>query len=346
MASRVLALSVNYNGGHWIVAAVKSLLEQTYVPDIVVVDNASTDGSAAELRRLFPQVQVIETGKNLGSVAGYNYALRYPEYEFLFLLNPDANAPPQAVETLLSIMQAHPSLAVLGPAIVEEHDPQTVQAFAPRNDFFGFPFDPYEGMPVSALPKDDLVPSGYPCAAAAMYRLDVFRALHGMDEKFFMFTEEPDYSWRARLRGYESAVTPRVRVRHVGGASAAVGTVGGVYTTSVRRIYLRERNSLVMSMKCFAGFSLAFYLPLQLLALAGEAAVLWATRHGDVAAAYFEAIRDAFKMLPQILADRSEIQTTRTLDEARILRSFTPGYAKLRMLLKRGMPNFVSWKRS
>lgn len=346
MASRVLALSVNYNGGRWIVAAVQSLLEQTYVPDVVVVDNGSTDGSVAELRRRFPQIEVVETGKNLGSVAGYNYALRYPQYEFLFLLNPDANAPPQAVETLLRFMDADPNLAVLGPAIVEEHDPGIVQAFAPRNDFFGFPFDPYEGSPVAALPQNPIVPAGYPCAAAAMYRLDVFRELHGMDEKFFMFTEEPDYSWRARLRGYESAVTPCVRVRHVGGASAAVGTVGGVYTTSVRRIYLRERNSLIMSMKCFSTMSLSLYLPLQLLALCAEAAVLWATRHGDVAVAYFEAIRDAFNMLPQILADRREIQRTRTVEERRVLHSFTPGYAKLRMLLKRGMPNFVSWKRS
>ena len=346
MASRVLAISVNYNGGDWIVAAVRSLKEQTYVPDVLVVDNASTDGSVAKLRAQFPDVRIVETGKNLGSVAGYNYALRQRGYDYIFLLNPDANAPAETVQTLVAMMDANPQLAVLGPAIVEESDYSIVQAFAPRTDLFGFPYDPFEGTPVSKLPDVDLVDTGYPCAAAAMYRADVFAQLGGMDEKFFMFAEEPDYSWRARLLGYESAVTPRLRVRHVGGGSAAVGMENGTYVTSVRRVYLRERNCLIMSLKCFSALSLAVYLPLALGALALEALVLTAVGQRQVAAAYWAAVRDAFSLLPAILDDRRKIQRSRKVSELKIWRALATGYKKLPVLLKRGMPRFTAWKRS
>ena len=345
--ARVLSIIVNYNGGHWVVAAANSLLQQDCPTDVIVLDNDSSDDSVAALRSAFPQLTVIETGENLGSVRGYNWALRYPDYDYYVFFNPDALAEPSMVGDLVRIMSAHPKLAVLGPTIVEYDTPEIVQAFDPRNDFLLFPYDRWEGRTVAELPDVDVFDAGFACAAAVMCRASVFRELKGMEELFFMFVEEPDFCWRARLLDYEIGVTPRVRVRHYGGVAAAVGNKGGGhYITSLRRIYLRERNGLMMGIKCYALPSLLLYSALLGLSLMIEGTILMLLGRGAITKSYFEAVRDALKCLPALLRKRATIQRTRRIAEAGILSKAAPGYAKFTVLLKRGIPLIKEWQRS
>lgn len=343
--AHVLAITVNYNGGHWVVDAAGSLLSQQYPTDVLVIDNDSSDGSVAAIRHSYPDLRIIETGKNLGSVAGYNYALNYRDYDYYVFLNPDAFAPPSMVGDLVALMDRNPHLAVLGPTIVEYNEPTIIQALAPRNDFLQFPIDEWEGRPVTSLPDVDILPSGYACAAAVMCRADVFRELGGMDDAFFMFTEEPDFSWRARLLGYETCVTPRVRVRHVGGVAAAVGKENGSYVTSLLRIYLRERNSLMMALKCFAFPTLVLYLCALSATASLECLALLALGKREIAQTYWKAMRDAVRALPEILRKRRLIQRGRRVSEQDILKAVAPGYAKLTMLLRRGIPVIRDWRR-
>lgn len=343
---RVLAITVNYNGGHWVVDAVASLKAQEYPTDVLVIDNASTDGSAGAIRSAHPDVEVVETGQNLGSVAGYNYALRYTGYSYIFLLNPDAYAEPSCVGKLVDLMEGRPNLAVLGPAIVEYDEPDRVQAFDPRIDFLMFPLDRWEGLGVNELPDVDFFSANYACAAAVIFRADVFARLGGMDERFFMFVEEPDYCWRARLIGYEIAVTPRVRVRHFGGVAATVGGKAGNYVTSLRRIYLRERNSLMMAIKCYALPTLVVYLFLLLATLSLESLALIVLGRAAIAREYWHAVRDATRQWKSLMESRRVIQKTRTVSEWTVLRTFAPGYAKLVALKQRRMPKIADWQRT
>lgn len=344
--SRVLCIIVNYNGGQWVVDAVGSLLAQDFPADVLVIDNSSTDSSVADLRAAYPGLSVIETGQNLGSVRGYNYALRYPDYDYYVFFNPDALAEPTAIGRLVAMMDARPNLAVLGPTIVEYDKPNIVQAFDPRNDFLLFPFDRWEGRPTSELPDVDYFDAGFACAAAVICRGDVFRRLGGMEELFFMFVEEPEYCWRARLLGYDVAVTPRVKVRHFGGVAAAVGNEGGNYVTSLRRLYFRERNSLIMGMKCYAAATLALYLILLTMTLSLESLALVVLGRAKIARTYYEAVRDALRVLPTILKERRIIQRERVVSERVILSKLTPGYAKIASLRKRGIPIIKDWQRS
>lgn len=345
---RVLSIIVNYNGGEWVLGAVESLVKQATPTDVLVVDNSSTDQSASKIIERFAAdpVEVLLTGRNDGAAAGYNYALNYPDYDYYFFLNPDAYAPSEATGTLAAAMDAQPDLGVLGPAIVDYSDPETVQEFAPKMDPILFPIDRYANRPVCDLPRAPYTRAFYACAAAMMVRSAAFRLVGGCDSDYFMFVDEADLSWRLRLQGYETAVTSSVRVRHVGGAVAQVGMSGSVYRTSLRRIYLRERNCMITALKCFSMPTLILYLFLNTLHLFFEGCILSIMGKGAVAKAYYQALQDVWNSRAKILEKRRHVQRTRTVGEFEIMKNFDFRWGKLRALRERGVPQIVGFTKS
>lgn len=344
-SARVLAVIVNYNGGHYIEAALASLVAQTLPPDVLVIDNASTDGSVARLRARFPHVRIVETGENRGVVVA-NMVLEYRDYEYYYFFNPDAAGDAHMLEHLVAIMAAQPRLGILGATLVEYDDPSKVQSFTQFLDFEAFPDDRYEHASIEALPHSPWVDSGYACSAAALVDARAFREAGGLDEAFFMFTDETDLAWRLRLRGWLIGVAPGVRVRHVGGASAIAGTSADAYETSLFRIYLRERNSLRMCIKCYARPTLIAYLAVHIPMLMAEALVLKLLGKGAIAKTYLHALRDVWKERARLRQQRAVIQRTRTVSEREVLRRLYPGSGKLRKLLRVGMPRIKDFSRA
>jgi GT2 family glycosyltransferase len=344
VAVRVLSVIVNYNGGAMVRDAVASLVGQTLPTDVLLVDNDSRDGSVEPIEREFPGVIVRRTGANLGAVA-QNALLDFPGYEYYFIFNPDAFAEPDALERLVALMDRDPQLAMLGATLVEHDRPEQVQSFAKTIDPLAFPYDPLEEQPVSKLPDHDLVDCFYATSAAALVNAGAFRALNGVDESFFMFTDETDLAWRMRLRGLRVAVTPRVLVRHVGGGSAPVGREGAAYRTSLRRIYLRERNCMAMCCKCYGALALALYLPVNLLSLVAEGTVLALLGRPEFLRSYAEAVRDVWKMRRGVMASRRAVQQTRRISDVAVFRAMFHGSAKLHALLRRGIPKLTDFAR-
>lgn len=342
VAVRVLSVIVNYNGGRLVRDAVASLVGQKLPTDVLLVDNDSRDGSVEPIEREFPSVIVRRTGANLGAVA-QNALLDFPGYEYYFIFNPDALAEPDALELLVALMDRDPRLAMLGATLVEYARPEQVQSFAKTIDPLAFPYDPLEEESVSKLPDRDLVDCFYTTSAAAIVRADAFRTLGGVDESFFMFTDETDLAWRMRLRGLRVAVTPRVLVRHVGGGSAPVGREGGAYRTSLRRIYLRERNCMAMCCKCYGLVALALYLPANLLSLAVEGGLLALLGRPEFLRTYAEAVRDLWKMRGRIISSRRAVQRTRRATDIAVLGAMYHGSAKLHALLRRGIPKLTDF---
>lgn len=341
----VLTVIVNYNGGHYVEDAVASLLAQTLATDVLVVDNASSDGSVARLRARFPQIRVVETGENRGVVAA-NMALDFPEYEYYYLFNPDAFGDSDTLGALVAIMRNEPRLGILGATLVEYDEPAKVQSFTPYLDLLAFPVDRYEHANVAALPRADWVDSGYACSAAALVRARAFREADGLDESFFMFADETDLAWRLRLRGWLIGVAPGVRVRHVGGASALAGIAGGVYETSLFRIFLRERNTLRMCIKCYGRVTLAVYLVIHVPVLLAEALALTLLGRRAIAATYLRALREVWAERARLRSARALIQGSRTVGEREVWKRIYKGYGKLRMLLRVGMPRIKEFARA
>ncbi len=220
-------------------ALADSLVLSGVTARIVVVDNASGDGTPAMVRAEFPQVELIEPGANLGFAAGNNVALEYlglglhtvadaPEY--VLLLNPDTEVVGRAVGRLLAEMQAHPDLVAVGPRL--RYGDGSLQSSRRR-----FPTRMalvWESTPLERLWPDNPWVRAYRCAnqfearvqvvdwlvgAALLVRGAAIRAAGLFDERFFMYSEELE--WQARLHRQGRIVyVPDAEIIHYEGKSS------------------------------------------------------------------------------------------------------------------------------
>lgn len=231
----------------------RSLCVCTLPLQITVVDNGSHDGSPAMVRADFPEVTLLEPGKNLGFARANNIALgallgqpaadtqkhmfsamnpaAVPDY--LLLLNPDTVVHAHAIETMVAFLQAHPRVGMVGPRLLNPDG--TLQHAA-----FRFPtlfmtvldlFPPGEVLPGrlygswwhGRYPQEQHseipFPIDHPLGACMLVRRSTIEQVGGMDEAFFMYSEEVEWCLRIRRAGWAIFQVPAARVTHVGGAA-------------------------------------------------------------------------------------------------------------------------------
>lgn len=188
--------------------------------EIVVVDNASTDGSAEAARR-WADVQVVDAGSNVGFARANNLGIRRTSGETLLLLNSDTVVPAGAIDRLLAELDRDPAVAVVGPRLVDA---------AGRAELsFGRMISPLNELRQKRLAQSDAVerltrrrqyPDWVSGACLLVRRADA-EAIGGLDERFFMYTEDVDFCASIRARGKRVLFTPDVEVVHLRGRSAA-----------------------------------------------------------------------------------------------------------------------------
>jgi GT2 family glycosyltransferase len=304
---------------------VRSLREQAALAETIIVDNGSTDGSAAAAVEHFPDIVLVEPGRNLGFAGGANEGARVARGRLLLFLNPDVELAPAAVERLAAAFGSA-DVAVAGPK-VELDRAGTFE--------LGSTIDPL-GYPVSLSSPD---PPLYVSGCALMTTRDLFADLGGFDERFFMFVEDVDYCWRALLRGRDVRVVPEAVARHYGGASAPGGYVTAEgFSTTRFRVVLRERNTLAALLKCYALPTLAAVLPAYVVQSLATAAALAATGRKQTAIGILGGLSWNARELPRTLALRRVIQSSRTRGEREILRRMHRGLQKLTLLRRFGVP--------
>ena len=188
--------------------------------DIVVVDNASTDGSAAAARR-WPDITVIEAGSNAGFAKGNNIGIRASRGTNLLLLNSDTLVPRGAIDRLLAELERDPDVAVVGPRLVDG------SGFAELS--FGRMIGPFNELrqkrlarsgAVEELTKHRRYPDWVSGACLLVRRADA-EAVGGLDERYFMYAEDVDFCAAIRARRRRILFTPDVEVVHLRGRSAA-----------------------------------------------------------------------------------------------------------------------------
>jgi GT2 family glycosyltransferase len=188
--------------------------------DILVVDNGSTDGSV-EAARCHADVRVIEVGSNGGFARANNIGIRESRGTNLLLLNSDTVVPPGAVDRLLEEIERHPDVAVVGPRLVDASGRAELS--------FGRMIGPLNELRQKRLAGsaavDDLTrrrqfPDWVSGACLLVRRADA-EAAGGLDERYFMYTEDVDFCAAIRARGRRVLFTPDVEVVHLRGRSAA-----------------------------------------------------------------------------------------------------------------------------
>lgn len=223
-------LIVNYNAEAVLRNCLDSLRRNTvHRPlDMVVVDNASCDGSVAMLAREFPEVRVIASGENLGFSRGNNVAIQAARGKYLLLLNNDTLVPLGAVDTMLRLMKERPDVGALGPLL--RNADGSVQISYGR--MIGFRAELVQKLLFALSARGNRLVRRYlerrarrpanpdwVSGACIMLRADILREVGLLDENFFMYTEEVDLCHRIRGRGYRVLYTPEAEIVHLGGKS-------------------------------------------------------------------------------------------------------------------------------
>ena len=212
--------------------------------EVVVADNASTDGSMDVMKNEFPQVKTLLFEKNHGFTGGYNKAFEQIDSEYFVLINSDIEVTDNWLKPLVEWMDSHPECGACAPKLHswQERDMfEYAGAAGGYLDRFGYPF--CRGRILKRLEKDngqydspaDVL---WATGACLMVRSSVYRKLGGLDERFFAHMEEIDLCWRMQLEGFKVTVVPESVVYHVGG--------GTLPATSPFKLFLNYRNNLLM----------------------------------------------------------------------------------------------------
>lgn len=211
-AMRASVIVVSYNSRYYLEPCIDSILPQLGAQDeLIVVDNGSADGSGDLVRSRYPQVRLIE-GENLGYAGGNNRGAAQAAGKYLVFLNPDTVLEPGALEALLAPIERPGAVALSTARIVYMQQPDTVNTCGNTMHYSGLTYCRGAGRP-----RDELATSCEVDAvsgAAFAIRREVFEQLGGFDERFFMYVEDTDLSWRARLAGYRCYYAADAVVRH------------------------------------------------------------------------------------------------------------------------------------
>ena len=256
---RIAVIVVNYNGGHFVLRCLDTLLGQTLAPArIIVVDNGSTDDSREAVRRRFPDVELVPAGANVGFAAANNLgAALASDCEWLALLNPDAFPEPRWLENLAAAARASPEYSSFGCRMLMDDDPSRFDGVGDVYHPSGLCWREAHGSPAAGA-FETPAEIFSPCAGAALYRRDAFHDAGGFDEDFFCYMEDVDLGFRLRLRGHRSLYVPAAVVRHKGSAIAG--------RRSHFALYHGHRNMVWTYVKNMPAPWFWLYLPLHLAA--------------------------------------------------------------------------------
>ena len=233
---RLAIVIASYNTRDALCACLDSLYETPpeHSYEIVVADNASTDGTVEMLRRDWPNVRLIEMGRNLGFASATNAAIRACDSELVLLLNSDTKIIPGSIDRLISVLERDPVAAAAGPRLIDDSGRVELS--------FGRMMSPWNEMHQKVLRlgiatniplltrwlTHRTMSSHYPDWVSGACLL-VYRScgtdVGWLDERFFLYCEDVDFCAALRAEGHKILFTPEAEVIHSRGKSGAVNPV-------------------------------------------------------------------------------------------------------------------------
>jgi len=219
-------LIVNWNTRDLLAGCLESV-GRPLAAEVVVVDNASTDGSAQMVRERYPWVRLIENAENVGFAAANNQAILQSQGRYALLLNSDTEVYPGALEELVRFMEAHPQAGGCGARLLNADGSLQTSCYPmltpgrefwrllfldrlwPRSSYVQKRWDPETPHPVEVIK-----------GACFLLRRAALEQVGLLDERYFMYTEEFDLCYRLAQAGWQLWWVPRAVVTHYGEASS------------------------------------------------------------------------------------------------------------------------------
>ncbi|MBU1125703.1 MAG: glycosyltransferase family 2 protein [Candidatus Omnitrophica bacterium] len=304
----VSVVIVNFNGRQFLRDCVVSVLAQKHTPlEVVVIDNASTDGSVEMVKKEFPSVIVASNPKNLGFAEGYNIGIKKTRGNLIATLNNDITLAPDWVAEMIAATARHPRAGIFASKQLNARNPLFIDSagLSLHRGMYG------SGRGRGALDQeqyDNEVEVFGACGAAAVFRKKMLDEIGLFDEDFFLYQEELDLCWRAAWRGWKAVYVPGAVAYHIGGATAGAGSA------FVR--YYMERNRILMLIKNLSLPLLMRYFPYLLKYELDIILRLVLKREWEVARARI----DVFKYIGAMCKKRKVIQKGKVIPEKEFMR--------------------------
>ncbi|ADU13750.1 glycosyltransferase family 2 protein [Asticcacaulis excentricus] len=322
MSPRFSLIVLSYQSGAYLERCIEALLAQTTDDfEILLVDNASSDGAPEVVVSKFPQVRLIKNGGNLGFAAGNNAAVHHARGEWLGFINPDVFVHAHWLGEMTQAIFDYPHTHIFTSLQLDPQDQSVLDGAGDGMSFFGFPFRMgYRAARPAHIPVSEVFS---PCGAAFVIKRSLFEGLGGFYERFFMYCEDADLGYRARLRRERTLLIPQARVDHVGSATLGARSDFALYHGYRNRLWLFVKNTP-------SPILWLMLVPHLLFSLSGALKDVLKGR-GPVVG---RALREAVLGLGAVMRDRHQLQSTRLLRSTDLLSQFS---WDLRLILRRGL---------
>lgn len=336
--SRLTAVVLTFDRRDLLDVILPCVARQT-IPDVrvLVVDNGSSDGSAAYVRERWPTYDVLELPQNVGVAAALNRGLAATGTEYVALLNNDLELEPEYLELLVQALDRHPEAASAAGKMLSYFDRARFDAAG--DVFMWSGIATHRGVGELDEGQYDRPEEIFaPCAGAAVFRRICFDVVGTFDEDFFAYLEDADWGLRAQLAGYTARYVPAAVSYHMGGAT----------TSSQRSRYnaLLRRNQLWLVLKDYPARALARHAPK--LVVHQGAWLVTAAREG-LLREQLGVLGAALRGLPRVMRKRRQVQATRQVSLARLGAVMSPeptaGHTPAQRLRSMGAELSTLWHR-
>lgn len=320
----------NKNAYKWLDKCFSSLKNQTYKSfEVIFIDNHSTDRSVELVEKKFSWVKVICNKADLGPGVAMNIATGKTQGEYLFLMNTDSYIDSDTLENLSAVLKKHSNYEIVELAM-KNYEKTNIKepAYKFGMDIFGYP-----------MPSDKLF---YADVCGAAIKRDLYLKLEGFDTKFYMYLDDLDFSWRARLLGKQIYLLNNIYIyHHTGGTSIPTSSYyhkAKTYTTTLQRRYHAQKNNLRTLIKNYSLLNVLWIVPASVV-MASIEGILYLIK-GNVKGfiTLHKAILWNIVNLPDTLKERRKIQSQRIVSDLVIWQFCEKKLAKLHSLFSHGIP--------
>lgn len=320
----VTVVVLNYNGKKHIQECLNSIFRMNYPQfKVVVVDNASNDGSLDPVRAKYPQVKIVKYDRNHGFARAYNIVLEEVDSEFIVLLNNDVTVEPEWLRELMPYITDDNEVSAVTPKMLFMQNTSSINAAGGKCDIYGSGWNRGNGETDSGQ-YERVEEVFYANCGAIVIRKNAWKDVGSFDEEYFLYGEDLDWCWRARLKGYRIFYVPHSRIYHEWRASNGP------------MIPLLERNWLTTALKNYDSGTLMKLAP-KLVALKAAVAawLLFNGRDLNERLAVLGGFAWNLKRFRETWKKRLLIQASRKIDDREIQKYMYNGSLELSLGLRR-----------
>jgi GT2 family glycosyltransferase len=314
----VSIIILNYNCGKYIercLDAVKTILYPNL--EVVVVDNASSDGSVALVKEKYPSFELIESPKNVGFAAGNNLGIVKAKGDYLLLLNPDTEIDSSCVRNLVKVLNDDDQIDVCGAKILLLDNKKVLQHAGGEYSLIGISID--RGMCEFDKGQYDRVEEvTFVCGAAMMFRRTIISEIGLLDPTFFVYHEDVDFCIRTWFHGGKVVYVPTAVVYHKSG-----------YLTDLARrqntpiiVFHKHKNTFLILLKNFSDPTILVWFPISTLYRMFWVVSFLSRNDYKSAIAVLRSILWVFQNSGRIMKDRRKTLRLQTVNECELKKLF------------------------